>query len=385
MKKVVLAMMMLAITGTVFAQGAKVTSAGNYYKSGDLRKAKTAIDGASVHVKTSTWAKTWMYMGKIYYAIAMDTTGEYSDIQPGAIHTSADAFEKVKANPDSKIIQRELNTYLHDYVYLKIYNDAIFAYQAKDYVAAAKNFSRCGEIRGLFDELDTLAYFNAAGMYAAQEDHETAIKYYNKILTTGYEDGVIYSKISRQYLLNADTVGARKVVSEGRVAYPDNQQLLISEFNMYVEMGETEKAISNIDKAIDANPEKAAYYYVRGKLKETGADLVGAEVDYKKTIEIEPRHLDANHDLGAMYINESVKIVEEMDALPYDDTKGYDAKKVALEAVYTKALPYLKTAYDIDPSDAEVQGILKKLYLRSKDMDSYNKLQGEIEAAGSAE
>ncbi len=385
MKKIVIAIMMFAITGGVFAQGAKVTSANNYYKSGDLRKAKTAIDQASVHVKTGTWPKTWSYMGKIYYAIAVDTTAEYKDIQPGAIYKSADAFEKVVANPDSKINLGEVRMYLMRDVYNKMYNDAYTAYSAKDYMAASKGFVRCAQIRSIYDEVDTSGYFNAAGMYAMAEEHDSAIKYYNEILTTGYEDGVVYSKISREYLLNSDTAGAMKVVAEGRAAYPDNQALLISEFNLYVEMGETEKAISNIDQAIEANPGKPAYYYVRGKLKETQNDLVGAEADYIKTIEVDPKHLDANHDLGALYINESVKIVAEMDALPYSDTKGYDAKKIELEAVYAKALPFLKMAYEIDPSDVEVQGILKKLYLRSKDMDSFNKLQKEIDAADAAE
>ena len=382
MKNIVVALMLVAISGGAFAQGAKVTSASNYLKTGDLKKAKTAIDEASVHPKTSLWPRTWMYKGKIYYAIAVDTTAALAKESEGAIFVSADAFEKVLEKPDSKVKLGELKMYLYSYVYNKIWDDGVQFYNAKDYANASKNFAKCGEIRGLYEELDTTGYYYAANAAAAGEDFENSITYYNKIKGSGYEDGVVYSKLAGQYKSNGDTTMAMEVISEGRKAYPDNQALLISEFNLYVELGETEKAISNIDKAIEANPEKAPYYYVRGKLKESLNDLSGAEADYKKTIEMDPEHLDANHDLGAMYVNESIKVVDEMNALPYSDTKGYEAKKAELESIYAKALPYLQKAYELDPSDAEVQGILKKLYLRSKDMDSYNKLQKEIEAAG---
>lgn len=384
MKKIIVALMLVAISGGVFAQGAKVTSAGNYYKQGDFRKAKTAIDEASKHPKTSEWPRTWNYMGKIYYALATDTTGKYDDINQNAIFVSADAFEKVKANPDSRIDLNEVNRYLSIFVYNKIWDDGVGYYNAKDYTNASKNFARCAQIKAGYEALDTTAYFYAANAAAAAEDHEGSIALYNKIKGSGYENGVVYSKIASEYKAMGDTAKAVEAISEGRATFPDNQSLLIAEFNIHVEMGETEKAIANIDKAIEANPEKAAYYYVRGKLKETLKDFDGAEADYKKTIEIDPEHLDANHDLGAMYVNQSITVVDEMNALPYSDTKGYEAKKAELEAIYAKALPYLEKAYSLDKSDTEIQGILKKLYLRSKDMDSYNKLQSEIDAANGA-
>ncbi|MFT4753671.1 MAG: tetratricopeptide (TPR) repeat protein [Salibacteraceae bacterium] len=385
MKNIVVALMLVTISGGAFAQGAKVTSAGNYWKTGDYRKAKMAIDAASKHPKTSQWPRTWAYMGKIYYSIAIDTTSALADIRENSIFVSADAFEKVVAKPDSKTKLGEIKMYLYQYVYNKIWDDGVGFYNGKDYVNASRNFARCADIRAVYEILDTTGYYYAANASAAAEDHERAITLYSKIKGSGYEDGAIYSKMAGEYKAMGDTVNAVAVIGEGRAAFPENQSLLIAEFNLYVEMDETEKAISNIDKAIEANPTKAPYFYVRGKLKESLSDLTGAESDYKKTIEIDSNHLDANHDLGAMFVNQSITVVDEMNALPYSDTKGYDAKKKELEDIYGLALPYLEKAYELDPSDAEVQGILKKLYLRSKDMESYNKLQKEIEAAtGSA-
>jgi tetratricopeptide (TPR) repeat protein len=386
MKKIVLVMMMVAVAASSFAQNAKVQSASNYLRSSDLKKAKIAIDQASTHAKTGSQAKTYVVMGKIYYALSVDTTPKFDDIRKDAILKSAEAFEKAKGFADSRTDKNELYTYLYGHTYNKIYDEGVKFYNAKDFANAAIYFAKCGDIKATNEELDTIAYYYAANMSAANDDHEGAIKYFNKIKGSGYEDGVVYTKIANQYKAIGDTAKAVEVITEGRETFPGNQGLLIAEFNIYVDMGETEKAISNIDKAIEANPEKAAYYYVRGKLKETMAtpDLAGAQADYEKTIELEPNHLDANHDLGALYVNKSVVVVEEMNALPYSDTKGYDAKKKELDDIFGKALPYLEKAYELDPKDTEVQGILKKLYLRTKDMDSYNKIQEEIKAAGGA-
>jgi len=385
MKKIVLALMMVSVSGMLLAQNAKVTTASNHLKYNQLRKAKTAIDEASVHVKTQGKPKTLVYKGKIYYAIAVDTSGQFDDLKKDAIFISAESFEQAKKSADARTDVAEINRYLDVFVYNKMYDIGVGHYNNKEYLDASKYFGKCAEIKSSFQILDTVAYFYAANSAAAGEDHDASIAYYDKIKDSGYEEGGIYGKIANQYKAKGDTIKAIEVIGQGRTKYPDNQSLLITEFNLYVEKGETEKAIGNIDKAIEANPTKAPYYYVRGKLKESLGDVKGAEEDYKKTLEIEPEHLDANHDLGALYVNESISVVDEMNALPYNETDKYEAKKKELDAIYAKALPYLKKAYELDPSDTEVQGILKKLYLRSKDMDSYNKLQKEIDAAGGAQ
>lgn len=373
--------MAIAISAASFAQNAKVQSASNYLKYNELGKAKTAIDQASVHAKTSGKAKTWFTLGKIYYAIAVDTTAEFASLRDGALIKSKDAFEKVIANPDPKITMQEVYTYLYVRVYNKMYDEAVGYYNAKDYKNASIYFAYCGEIKAVNEELDTTAYYYAANMAAADEDHENAIKYFNKLKGSGFEDGVVYNKLASQYKASGDTTKAFEMITEGRGLYPDNQSLLIAEFNMYVEIGENQKAIDNIDKAIAANPEKEAYYYVRGKLKETNEDLEGAIVDYKKTIELDPDHLDANHDLGALYVNSGRKLVDEINAIPANDLKAYDAKKKELDAVYVTALPYLEKAYELDPSDSEVQGILKQIYLKTGNMDKYKEIQSVIDAA----
>lgn len=378
MKKVILAVIFIAVATLSFAQNAKVTTASNYLKQNELVKAKTAIDAANEHVKTKDKPKTLMYKGKIYFSIAIDTTAETAPFRKDAIFVSSEAFQLAKKNADNRTDMQELQKYLGFFVYNKMWDDGVANYNAKEYLEASKHFAGCAEIKAVFGELDTTGYFYAANTAAAAEEHELAIKYFDKIKDTDYQQGGVFSSIASQYKAMGDTTKAIEAISQGRKAFPENQSLLIAEFNIYVEMGETEKAISNIDKAIEANPTNAAYLDVRGKLKQQLNDLEGAEADYLASLAVDPDQLDANYDLGALYVNESIKIVDELNNLPLNATKEYDAKKIELTKVYEKALPYLEKAYQKDPSNAEVQDILTKLYLKTNKMDKYKKLQDEI-------
>jgi len=372
-------MIFVAATSLTYAQNAKVTTAGNYLKQNELVKAKEAIDAADAHVKTQGKPKTLVYKGKIYYALSIDTTTETAPYRKDAIFVASEAFQGAKKNADSRTNMGEVTQYLYLYVYNKMWDDGVVLYNTHEYADASKHFAGCAQIREVFEELDTTGFFYAGNAAAAAEQHELAIQYFDKIKDSGYQEGAIYGKIAGQYKAMGDTAKAIETIKAGRMAYPDNQGLLISEFNIYVESGQTEKAINNIDKAIAANPDNSSYLDVRGKLKQSLNDKEGAKQDYLASIAIDPDQYEANYDLGALYVNESIKLVEELNNLPLNATKEYDAKKAELTALYEKALPYLEKAYAKDPSDKEVQDILIKLYLKTKQMDKYKKLQAEID------
>ena len=195
---------MVAISGAAFSQGAKVQSAVNYLKQNDLKKAKAAIDAASVHVKTSTWPKTWVNKGKIYYAIAIDTTPELASIRENAIFIAQENFKKAKKSPDSRTDMTEVHKYLYILIYNEIYNKGVGYYRASDYANASKYFASCADIREVYEELDTASFYNAANAAAANKQPELAITYYSKIKESGYENGAVYSRIAGQYKAMGD-------------------------------------------------------------------------------------------------------------------------------------------------------------------------------------
>ena len=67
MKKLTLILTLFIAFSNVNAQ--KVLNAYNYYKDGQLDKAKKEIDECMLNDKNNTQAKTWFYRGNIYLKI----------------------------------------------------------------------------------------------------------------------------------------------------------------------------------------------------------------------------------------------------------------------------------------------------------------------------
>jgi tetratricopeptide (TPR) repeat protein len=64
--------------------------------------------------------------------------------------------------------------------------------------------------------------------------------------------------------------------------------------------GNKQKALIEINQAINLFPYNADYYYVRGNVIEKMNDINNALIDYKKSISLNPTHTDATMKCGIM-------------------------------------------------------------------------------------
>lgn len=64
--------------------------------------------------------------------------------------------------------------------------------------------------------------------------------------------------------------------------------------------GNKQKALIEINQAIKLYQNNADYYYIRGNVIEKMNDLDNALFDYKKTISLNPKHIDATMKCGIM-------------------------------------------------------------------------------------
>ncbi|HBH05911.1 MAG TPA: hypothetical protein DDX92_04835 [Flavobacteriales bacterium] len=376
--KLIWTLAILSIVAMSYGQTAKITTAYNYMKVGEFDKAKEAIDAAATHPKSMEKAKTWYYRGKVYLALGSveDSTNTVDNI--GLLEEAAKSFKKAKTLEDKRLDMNALN---NDY---KLNADALFqmaidCYNRAEYQEAARGFGLSGDIKMEFEILDTLAYFNAALSADKAEDYEKGLEYYNKIKDTDYKDGAIYVNMSMSYLKMDDIDGALAILNEGRSKYPDNQGILIQQINIYLENDRIDEALENLSSAIEKDPSNASFYFARGTMYDKKGDLPAAEADYLKTIELDPQNTAANYNLGALYVNQSTSIVDEMNALSFNEQEKYDALKEELYGLYRKAVPYLETSYANEPEDKLVQQTLMQLYGKLGETEKYNKLKAIYE------
>lgn len=389
MKKIILALMIVATSGIVVAQSSKVQTARNHMKYDALDKAKVAIDAAAVHPKTQNSPSMYEVKGKVYYSIAIDTTGRYDDISKDAIFISAEAYKNAEKFANGKTDKGSIQGALLFNVYNHLWTIGYAHVQKKEFSEASKCYGTAADIKSGYDILDTLGFLYAGNMAAAAKDYDQSIVYFDKIKGSGYQEGVVYSKLVMVYKNNGDTAQAMVVLDEGIELYPNNQDLLISKLNIYIAQGESDKALSIINKAIEGSPENSALWFTRGLLyrdkaknTENSADVIAqnwalAESDYLQALKLDTANAGIYEELSSMYLTLSNVLVTEKNSLPFEEEDKYNALTKEINAIYAKTIPYLEKAYELNPDNEQAKENLLELYMRTKDMDKYNKLKAE--------
>jgi tetratricopeptide (TPR) repeat protein len=89
-----------------------------------------------------------------------------------------------------------------------------------------------------------------------------------------------------------------------------------------------------------------------------------AEKYYRKAIELKPDFGNAYLNLADLILKPDAKIVEEINKLSTSpkDLKRYDVLKAQRQQLFSKAMPLLEKAHQLDPKDDVVKSNLKSVY-----------------------
>ncbi len=426
--KVLIAALLGLITVNAYAQKGELSNANEAYAKYDglaranytlakpsLMEAKTSIDKATVHPKTSGLAQTYALRAAIYASLALKDTVEATSAVSYA--TAQEALKKAK-ELDTKNEFKQLEEHANLEMAQLQLNKGVKAYQEKKYDEAYKAFN--AEQQLIPD--DTTAMLYTAVSAANAKNYQAAISNYNKLLTTKYlAKEKIYADMPVLYLLNKDTTGAIKAASEGITAYPNNTSLRKQEIEVNLQAGQQNNLIEKIDAAIKNDPNNKALYYYQGitysqiaekigkdlmKLKKAEKKAAGAKPGvkavpnpqitkwsqerfdafnkagelYKKAIAIDANYFEALLNLGYVIITPAIDIYNDAQQLPVDKAKEYDATMAKATAQFELAKPYLLKAVELKPKSKEALQNLKTYYLGKKDTNNANATQKQIDA-----
>ena len=122
-----------------------------------------------------------------------------------------------------------------------------------------------------------------------------AVKYQEKDPLNYFEDGEVYTKLA-DVMSKLDTTAAGKkamksVLEEGFSKFPSNQGILIGLINYYITSGEdTDRLFSLLDDAKKNEPGNASLYYVEGNIYLQLGNADKAKEAYQKCSEINPEY-----------------------------------------------------------------------------------------------
>lgn len=369
----------------VSAQKNKVTSAANYMRYyakdqniQDLTDAKNAIDEATSNATTADWWKTWYYRGQIYAAISRSKDPSMAEQQEMAIEEAVNSYSKSLSYQDKKMdrgqMEREYRTLVNP-----SFDKGVQYYQAKAFDKSIKFFQLAEKINNENGIQDSSLTYNIALAGVNGGMKEVAIPYLDKCIQNGWKGYFPFSDKAKLYLMEGNEEEAMKVLEAGRVKYPNEQNLLTQQLNIFLKNENFDGALANLDKAIENDPGNYIFYFARGTIFDNKGEKEKAETDYKKAIELKPDHFDSYYNLGAMYYNEGAEMLTEANNIPPNKVDEYEAAKNAAVEVLKKGLPYLEKAHEIDGSDKNTMMSLKTVYTLVGDAEKSIEMKKKIE------
>lgn len=380
MKKIVFVLLLILSVVYVNAQNSKVVSAYNYLKPqyNELGKAQKAIDAAAKHEKTKAKAKTWFYRALVYHAIYQSEDTAFQHLCVNPLDTAYESYLKAW-NLDTKGRYKKQIPGRLLIASGQFLNKGVIEFNNKEFKKSFHSFENSVKINSLpfINNIDTTVIFNTAIAADRAKLYGQAIKYYKKCAKYKYQGAKIYLFIENIYKEQKDTVNALETLKEGIATYPENNNSLMVELiNFYLSSNQSQKALKYLDQAIKKDSLNYSFYFAEGTLYDKLNDFDNAVKAYLKSIKIKPDYFNAQYNLGALYFNKAVKLIDI--ANQESDNKKYAIKKAAADKVFEQAIPYLEQAHKINPKDMSTMESLKTLYYRMKKMDKFKAIKEEI-------
>jgi hypothetical protein len=415
------AFLILCLPVFALAQNAKVQTAyrnlTDYEASKDvasLMKAKEAIDLATNHADTKDKAKTWVYRTQVYYYLfksnlaaeekkVADTQDKnerlmkaYGNVSTADYEEAGKALEKATTLDKEKIYQQE-NQMIGMQLLGDINNLAVGKFNVGNYKESMEFFELSYNTKKMTGKKDTASLINS--LVCAQKSKNTEkIKYYDqKMIDEKVATAYTYNSLYEVKASMGDTAGARQTLAAGRVAFPNDLDMMNREIEYYLQKGKDVEALANLDKAIEKAPANAVLYLVRGNVYDKQAnprdaagkekekpknfeELMGkAETNYKKSTELDPKNADAIYNLGALYNNWGGIMIKRCDDLIKLATKQKECEAAANDK-FNKAIAALEKALEMHPGDKTIMTSLRRLYLMTNQTDKAQKMSDALKA-----
>lgn len=407
-----------AILGVVLASGAMAQSSsagislGNFRKAvasqdmdaafNELQEAKTYIDKAMASETESTKPKTWYYAGEIYTSLMM-----YDKLSNGEVLMNVQMQMMQEPDKVTPELQKELmnmmlanenfdnglkywkkhldmpnkkskddyseeitrNFMMMNMMFIGLGNNAL---QANEQATALNAYKKSILMMEATGKVDFAVYFNAGLAAEASENWTEAASLFQTCAQKDFEGAISYGRWAKALLKQEKNEEAMKILDEGRAKHGANKDFAIEEANIYISLGNLEKAEGAMQTLIASDPKNPLLHFNVGVIYDNSGEIDKAASAYKKAIELDGNYFDANYNMGAMFFNLGVDYFKKIQDI--DDMAKYAEEEKKAKELFSNALPYMEKSKEIIPGDVNTLKILKSIYARLGMNDKFNEV-----------
>ena len=413
MKKYLVFVIALALGFSAVAQKKEIKTAGKELDKENYEKAGAALDAAEGLLDSMDEKyKSQYYLYRSMYYL---NNGE-PDF--GTVKKSIEALKLATAPSQSEGVRNQKqNLKVHlvnkassllksdDYVassdyfesaYKLVPNDTIYLFYAASTAVNAKLYDRS---LVMYEELRSLGYTGIETNYLATNVETQVEEQFGsemlrdlslkakthinpKVETTKSKFPEIIKNIALIYVQNGENEKALQAMAVARAEAPEDLNLLLTEANVYYSMGNNEKFKELLEIAIQKDPKNPELQYNLGVISTDTNDFEGAKKYYLRAIELKSDYINAYINLAALILGQEESILDEMNQLGSSaaDDRKYDELKEKRNQLYLDAIPYLESAYGIDPNNYQASKTLANIYSAVGDTDKYKEFKAISDA-----
>ncbi len=388
-------MILLAVLLTanvMMAQKYDRTNAFNYNRNGQYEKAMASIEKCINHeqflgMKANDQAQAWYYRAQIYQNILSSGDADLIAKVPNALELIYESLMNCMKNSEFlEDPQIKADIYQRVGIVMGSYCEQGYALvDAKNFADASPMFKKAYDIAkslGLPDANDWLN--NAAMSSLLAKDYNTALAYYTQLKENGLETGDIYHHLAVCYEALGNSEQAMAMVNAGLEKEPSNPDLILEKVNSYLKDGKGAEAVEDLNKLLALDPENAQLLFVLGTIygNEDNKELFDtdkARQYYEEALKVKPDYYDATYNIGVLYTvmaNKYIEQANEITGFSKKEQEQYNGLIEQANELLRTGLPYLKQAYDAQPSD-DVKNVLKSIYVKLNMMEEVKALMAE--------
>ena len=192
----------------------------------------------------------------------------------------------------------------------------------------------------------------------------------------------IVKNIALIYVQKGEVDLAISAIKEARAINPDDVNLLLSEADLYIKLGDREKFKELMKLAVQKDPDNAILYYNLGVINGEQGEFDEAKKFYLKSLELDPSYTATYLNLVGLILEGEGPIVEEMNKLvtsrKASDLDKYDQLEEKRVGLYKECLPYLEKLIEIDPVNIEAIKTAKNIYYTIDDIDNFKLMNAKL-------
>ena len=390
MKKVMILLVIALTANVMMAQKKDRTDAFMYNKNGQYEKAMKSIDKCVNHeqfagMKPNDQSQAWLYRAAIYQNIIQSGDEALMAQAPNALEVVYESLMNCMKNPEflednKQEIYQRVGSVMTTY-YTKGADD----YNTGKFAEAAPMFKKAYDIAKSLGSSEANEMLNLAATSALRaQDYNTALTYFNEVKANGADNVDIYKHLAACYNGLGDAEQAMAMINAGLEKDPSDASLIVEKVNAYMKEGRAVEAVADLNKLRELDPENAQLLFALGTIygDENNKDLYDVEKArkfYEDALAINPDSYDATYNIGVLYTGMANKYIEQANEITGFSKKEQDQYNGLIEQaneLLRTGLPYLKKAYEAQPSD-DVKNVLKSIYVKLNMMEEVKALMGE--------